>query len=184
MKKKNINPFPKGSLLKLDDRFKVPALSGESNICQASDVFPAFIDSCFQKTSGKKATKETYIAVYQVMKPATFYRTFLEIPGLGLNKVLSQHQIIEIVRSHPEIFIADDKRELFTFFICQKNEGEELRGDILKNQLFLAQVENFEPVFAPDLGLAIHYIPLGEFDLWNKNSTIKIVAPCYLGQFG
>jgi hypothetical protein len=118
-------PAPASACLRLlseGQKVIIPACDGKATLAKAKDVFTGYVDSDFKNwgtdRSGE-ATPETKVAVYELVRDATFAQFFNSL--IGLNRLaLTQHQIKEFVRTHWNWLRTDGYATFFLFRVEQE----------------------------------------------------------------
>ncbi len=156
--------------------FSLPPLSGDRLIYKASDVFSILVDPCFidrEITKKGAPTPETGISLFQLVSPTTFKGAFSDLPGTWEQKVLSQHQIIEIAEKWENKL---SPKESFSLFLAKKNENRHIDYEDLRENLMIVMIERLE-LFGIENGLAVLYLELANFDVWFAQSKIRVIVP-------
>ena len=138
----------------------IPACDGTHTLARAKKVFKSYIDSDFKNwglDKPGKRTEEIAVAVYEMVKDATFAQMFGSI-GIDLDKLcFTQHQIEIFCEEHPEWFRTNSCN---TFFLFKEYE-----------QFFVASVY----VLSDGLDVSIHR--LGYDNVWDSGYSRRLVAP-------
>jgi len=148
-----------GGEMARDIYVELPALDGQTIIINANKVFSE-IDISFKLfglTSCGIPTREAGVGIYEVLSSSNLLDIFNALPGDMNNKILSQHQVVELCRKfsrfiHPALTP--------TMFFCKKNENLILHEDNYKENVFSVHV--YDRPSADSVGLCAVSFPLLE----------------------
>lgn len=109
-------------------------------ICEAGDVFNAFISLNFKNLRTRKdsvPTPETSVRVHKIIKGGRFMKIFSSLPGKWSQKYLSQNQVIEFCKTS-SIWLA--KKGRATMFLIKKDENCLINEDNPSDNLVVVHV--------------------------------------------
>ena len=136
------------------------ALDGKETLATAKEVFPSGIDGDFKNWGTNKAgiaTKEQAVDVHELVKDGTFAQMFGSL-GTDLDKLcLTQAQIKNFCKKHPNWLRKDGHATLFLFKV--------------EDQFFVARVD----VNSGGLGVYVYRFEDGR--VWDAERSPRVVVP-------
>ena len=159
-----------GNILKflaISEKLSLSKSDGQATIAKAEDVFKSWIDSDFQNwglNKESKATPETEIEVYEMVKNANFKDIFTSLSD-DLNLLcLTQSQIIDFCKKHRNHLRQDGNA---TLFLTKKDFGKPATED----NLFVVDVS----VGSDGLRVCVYHF--GRAYVWHADYRHRVVVP-------
>lgn len=139
---------------------EIDSSSGTETLAEAADVFTSWIDSDFKNWNTNKpgiTTKEQAVDVHELIQDATFAQMFGSL-GTDLDKLcLTQAQIKNFCKKHPNWLRTDGYATFFLFKV--------------EDQFFVARVD----VQSAGLRVSVHRF---EYDrVWDAEDSRRMVVP-------
>ena len=157
-----VSPEPASilNLLSRGESLVLDVVDGTETLANATDIF-AYIDSDFRNWGTDRkgpATKETNVAVYEMVKDATFSQMFGSLSSDLNNLCLTQAQIINFVKKYRRWLHTDGYA---TFFLFESGGG-----------FFVASVD-----LDSGGGLGVLVRRLENSNVWNAGIRHRLVLP-------
>jgi len=147
-------------LLSGAETLMLDALDGKETLATAKEVFPSGIDGDFKNWGTNKAgiaTKEQAVDVHELVKDSTFAQMFGSL-GTDLDKLcLTQAQIKNFCKKHPNWLRKDGYATFFLFKV--------------EDQFFVAYVD------VDSDGLDVYVDRFGDDGVWNAGRSRRVVVP-------
>ncbi len=159
-----------GNILKflaISEKLSLSKSDGQATIVKAEDVFKSWIDSDFQNwglNKESKATPETEIEVYEMVKDATFKEIFISLSDDLDSLCFTQSQIIDFCKKHRNHLRQDGDA---TLFLTKKDFGKPVTED----NLFVVYVD------VDSHGLNVFVDHFDGAGVWSADDRHRLVVP-------
>ena len=155
--------------LNISEKLVLPKLDGRATIFQAKNVFKSWIDFDFENwglNKESKATQETEIEVYEMVKDATFKEIFTSLSDNLDILCFTQGQIIDFCEKNCSHLRQDG---CATFFLTKKDFEKPATED----NLFVVSVG----VDVGSDGLGVSVGRFGNAGVWDAGYRHRVVVP-------
>ncbi len=149
----------------------IKALDGSRLICDANNVFKAFVEKDFINWGMNKygaSTAESKASVFELISNASFCDLFMAMPGPWRQKYFSQNQVIYFCENFSEWL----KQGHTTIFLCKINEAMDIDESNPGSNLVFVDVGSYYD------GLHVYVNLFSEKHVWSGSCRRHIVAPC------
>lgn len=150
-----------------NDKIILPILRGDRTIYDSKDVFKSWIDPDFKRLNLNKegkATPETEVAVYEMVKNATFKELFTSLSDNLDVLCLTQDQIVDFCVKYPERLRQDGHG---TFFLTKR----EFEKPATEDNLFVVGAHVISD------GLHVFVGHFYDISVWNAGLRFFLVIP-------
>ena len=164
----------------LVENLLIKELDGKLQICEAGDVFNAFISSNFQSLRISKdglATSATFVQVHKNIKDGRFMKIFSALPGEWSQKYLSQNQVIEFCKTSSK-WLA--KKGRATMFLIKKDENCLINEDNPSDNLVVVHVyvcSSETSSLNSSFGLSVYFSRLDHDSVLRGTDHHRIITP-------